>query len=71
MYEIVKRLSAQGVATSGDKGPYRVKRSERGKWYRSSIARILHREACASVWYDGKLDGQNPDDCLIPVEVLE
>jgi len=69
MYEITKALTAQGVPTKGDKDPYRVKRSEYGKWCHSSVARILHRETYAGVWHYGKWDGQNPDDYLIPVAV--
>jgi site-specific DNA recombinase len=69
MHEITRRLSQAGVLTKGDKDPNMVKTSERGKWQRSTVARMLHRETYAGVWHYGKRNGTNPDDYLIPVEV--
>jgi hypothetical protein len=54
MYAIACRLSEQGVATKGDKDPRIAKRRGRGQWSKSGVARILHNETYAGIWYYGK-----------------
>jgi site-specific DNA recombinase len=69
MYEIVKRLTAKGIPTRGDTDARTIKRSERGKWHRATVACILHRETYAGVWHYGKSNRSKPEDYLIAVKV--
>lgn len=65
-YAIAKRLTADRIPTKGDLAEIVPKRTGYGKWGVTTVAKMLHNETYAGVWYYGKykkVDGkrvQNP-----------
>ena len=70
-YAITKALTEAQIPTPGDKRADIPKKQGYGRWNKSTVARILTREAYCGIWYYGKRNRNrsNPQPTLIPVDV--